>query len=705
MNRQSLLIRLADNNPFSSSVAGEPWEGRYPHVPEINDHVHIPLLQLAQLLTREPQTPLAALVLGEAGSGKSHLLRRLADGADLSRSDSPATNLAFAYVHPILDPQRPMRHVLREVMVSLAHRARPNHPLNQLQMLLYPVMLDGWSRMLAKKKGSKAEGSALKQAAGDGSWFFQHWLPNQKKKWLRALTDQLAVLLSASGAVDPATLRVMVHLGHRELAPLALSWLRGEDLDYGHAKSLGVVERQRQRLEEVEEEARVVLATLSTLLVHRRTPLLVCFDRLENLRTPAHHQAFEVLIDFLVGEMGCTLPLALVRGEQWRNQLANQLNPHVVQRLEANAFELRGCIPKTASQLVESRLIHALDTLWDPQTSYCQALLAELTPPFSGRQFSREILVTANKRLLALLDQPLPTPHNHQHILLQEWQGWRDRLLADLDNHPPDSERLAHAMGLLIPQESTPIALPSKAMVMTTSKGWLVVDTHQHHMAVLNNLHHASGLLRRPSGRVVVYVRDGRYPIPPPPKWPGTNQALQRFRELGGQDWLLEPQEVAAFYAISHLHQLVVSGDISQLSDEGQWLTVDEKCFYAFLLELPQGEEAHCQPFKQLQERLNSQPLPQPPSQTLTPAVHNRQLANVVASLTHVLEGLPSHMGTASQLIDLLHKRGVHTTLQLLLHGVEKESQRFALIPTTNGAIIQLRGKWRHGIRQTTTPT
>lgn len=103
------------HNPFTSSSVGDPWEATYPDVPSINEHAFHGLWQLIEQKTKSPTLNCAGLVLGEVGSGKTHLLGRI-----LTQSKQTRSPCAFAYIQPLEDPEQTYRYLLREVMINLS---------------------------------------------------------------------------------------------------------------------------------------------------------------------------------------------------------------------------------------------------------------------------------------------------------------------------------------------------------------------------------------------------------------------------------------------------------------------------------------------------------------------------------------------------------------------------------------------------------
>ena len=122
---------LREHNPFYSSSAGNPWEDVYPDVTSINREAFEGVFRLVRHKAEHPRDGCGGLVLGEAGAGKSHLLKRLLPAA--RGMDNPA---AFTYVRPILDPDAPMRYLLREIVVNLREELDKEQAWTRLDTLL-----------------------------------------------------------------------------------------------------------------------------------------------------------------------------------------------------------------------------------------------------------------------------------------------------------------------------------------------------------------------------------------------------------------------------------------------------------------------------------------------------------------------------------------------------------------------------------------
>ena len=92
-------------NPFADVAVGNPWKSSEPDVGTINSEAYNALLGLVKQIGATPN--LAALVLGMAGGGKTHLIKRLIFAHDVEA--------VFVYVHPLKDHNRIFTSLMEQV--------------------------------------------------------------------------------------------------------------------------------------------------------------------------------------------------------------------------------------------------------------------------------------------------------------------------------------------------------------------------------------------------------------------------------------------------------------------------------------------------------------------------------------------------------------------------------------------------------------
>jgi hypothetical protein len=379
----------------------------------------------------------------------------------------------------------------------------------------------------------------------------------------------------------------------------AVSWLKGDILDPADAKCLGVPERVQTSARRLEQEARDMLISLGLVLARYGQPLILCFDRLENLETEAQMHAFGKMLEFLVDTAKGMLPIACVRGQQWQERFRQVLNQHVTSRLETNRFTLQGCTAEQALALVRSRLASVLDG------EQAEALFpfdaTEIQQMFQvGFHSPRVVIARVNDRLRHVLDAERAAPVSPFQTLREAFDHQVQAIQRDFARYPPDRDRLRRALGLYLSHSPAqkhrqldalgrPLAerkyidlvgiLQSGDAASTSVT--LMIDVEIHPAAVSASLSRGIGCLETEPSSRVVYIRDARCPFPP--HWKTTNEKLQRFKALGGHVLFLDQTHAATWYALALLNYAVREGDITLVTAEQQIRPVSHDEFAAFI--------------------------------------------------------------------------------------------------------------------------
>ncbi|MCP4688727.1 MAG: hypothetical protein GY859_11800, partial [Desulfobacterales bacterium] len=227
---------LKANNPFSSNAAGDPREDRWPDVPGLGDDVFLGLKSLFSQKAENPSMPCASAVLGEAGSGKTHLIGRLIDESKTGRAP-----FSFAYIPPFIDPSQGFRYLLREIVVNLTRGLGPSSR-GQLDFLAGNIMIhvlaaaaqtagsDRLGKIAEKCKGNPRDALRLKITPPEmrkklvkyGLRLFSREIPELFPDFVKVLLQYCFFHARRSGAVQ---------------------WLMGRAVDVDHLKMLGVRDR------------------------------------------------------------------------------------------------------------------------------------------------------------------------------------------------------------------------------------------------------------------------------------------------------------------------------------------------------------------------------------------------------------------------------------------------------------------------------
>ena len=250
-------------------MVGDVWQDLI-DVPEINKGITEAIYRAIEVV-RVQKVNRIVLVLGEPGSGKTHVLARIQRQAEASHQ------FLFVYITPLGDIEKINQHVLREVIISLMKQVgqRPLTPLLQYTtVLLSRVLLD------LKRQGKlppKYHSYINVLARGADPIEVFH---NEIQRMAKEDRDQLGDLAISSitqnhPQVDASFLRVLFHLLDGSRRPWAQEWLKGVDLPEEDLTKLQVTHSL-----DSEERAGEVLQSIFTLA---QGPIVLCVDQLESV--------------------------------------------------------------------------------------------------------------------------------------------------------------------------------------------------------------------------------------------------------------------------------------------------------------------------------------------------------------------------------------------------------------------------------------
>ena len=110
----NILGQLRADNPFAFSSSPLPWENTTPDLQQLNRSTSESIEQLIRYKRREPHVPLAGLIFGAAGMGKTHMLTRI-----LRRMRKNAWPAIFVTVRLCTNPNRIIQELLSEIFICL----------------------------------------------------------------------------------------------------------------------------------------------------------------------------------------------------------------------------------------------------------------------------------------------------------------------------------------------------------------------------------------------------------------------------------------------------------------------------------------------------------------------------------------------------------------------------------------------------------
>ena len=566
-------------NPFADVAVGDPWKSREPDVPSVNRNAFDGLLNLLGALDRTPNV--AGLVLGEAGSGKTHLIKRLIASRDV--------DLIFVYVHPMKDHRRMFSSLLQTITADLEGPppgCKDDSTATQLDLIVAHAMVAGIEEYLRAHPDDgfhtflgTVKRSPLKISTFRGS-----------RKWNSILHNSRTCLsrrVGLKGHMAKTILRVLLQYSDQSKRDAISTFLSGFAPDVEESRLLNLrLSEGDLTIEAQEVRSKEILKTLGKLLGYCR-PMILCFDQLENLDSPKLVDAFGKMINDIVNEIDNVLPVGFVRAETWNNFLESHLDEAAKGRLRSNVFTLTGCNLDQALEIVEARLKWARSgskgsqypDLHPFQRDMLERHLIGITSP-------REVLIAANRHLAEVTRKGMKVaPEEPVAVLQESFEAEREKLLALTKKAPTKRDTVVAALKLYflsrtrtekyrvlsvntegavdliirISRTDTPSEVRTVDIVVETATHWKPLQKVLHLMK------------RRIDGKQchsALLVRDARQKIPPQKgRMPKTVRAREALESSGGRVLYLEYSHLADLCALVYSSDKIGAGDLTYIAD------------------------------------------------------------------------------------------------------------------------------------------
>jgi hypothetical protein len=459
---ESFFNRLAGANPFLENRVNGPAPSGL-DVPEIHRGSFEKLTSLAeQALTA--QRGLGAVLWGEAGIGKSHLLARLDRWAEQTRA-------TFLYLHNLqAAPDALPRSLLHAVVNLLTGGRRRHFPTTRLYRLVLA--------------------SLVASAGGEGR-YDSDVLERAYHRWLDGLGPAAGDRLVYQVFFSFFHSAQFAALGRDDgrAASLAVRWLSGGALDPDEAHFLGLPPaRHRDDPVSLEDAQQIkqVLVAFSRLALCQGRPFVLAIDQVDNL----DQEQFASLARFLEALLD-TAPnlLVITSGIQatlvdWRQRGVVQLSAW--DRIAQTEVRLHRLTPALAERLLRTRL----DAFLAPFSSLDKIAAQRREDPFFpiGRRWAHA----------TLLNQIEVRPRDVISLARDGWHAQQARL-----------HRLGGEDWLLDWASGKPVE-PEPPLVWTPELRRAAIDQEIERalLAVRDELHAAPGTLGTDADRLAGVLHD-----------------------------------------------------------------------------------------------------------------------------------------------------------------------------------------------------
>ncbi len=343
-----LVRQILAGNPFTDNRVNGPAAG-LTDAHDIHRSGFERLTALA-LEARDQRRGLGAVLWGEAGIGKSHVLARL------GRWSEEEDHACFVYLHNLQASPEGLPRSLLKTVVS--------------------ILTNGWVSRFHRTPLFRLVANFALEACGYPSEGSQTW--REIKRAYSRLVDQESGRGATHAAIaDRTVYSVLLQFfysayaakhgkSNDDVAALAIRWLSGDFLDPADAQRLRLPPASNRgepiRLAD-NQQIKAVLVTFCRLALAARQPFLLCFDQADNLddaQMAALARFLEALIDaapnLLVVTAGIQASLL-----HWRN--SKIIQDSAWDRLAQFEVSLQRVTPEQAQRIIAARIAGSLGSL------------------------------------------------------------------------------------------------------------------------------------------------------------------------------------------------------------------------------------------------------------------------------------------------------------------------------------------------------
>lgn len=289
-------------NDFPDRV-DNPWERAIPDLPEFNRKAYEQISrQLAVLQRDEQHKSRGVLILGEAGTGKTHLLMRVAQKLSTVHAGKDSLKSHILFVRRPNNEEAVTQHIWDNIVISLNQSLNEDQGRSQLDTMLAhvfsAVLIPEFEQDIAEGKDADQKKRWKSKLEADPYTLFALLGEGEQRKknlnYIRRKT--LNHLKTHQSEVDQLIANVLITyclVGDKNRKRLLLEWLRGKEIDEERAKELGLPKSTWVYSDETSGDAAVqqerekyalkAIQTIGILSTYYR-PLILAFDQLEGLR-------------------------------------------------------------------------------------------------------------------------------------------------------------------------------------------------------------------------------------------------------------------------------------------------------------------------------------------------------------------------------------------------------------------------------------
>ncbi len=650
------MKKLRENNPFSSNASPLPWDNMNPDLQDLNHETSDEIAQLIRQKRLNPAVPLGGLILGEAGSGKTHMLTRI-----LRRLRSKAQFAVFVAVKAFTDPENAAQHVLSEVFSSMMLLHSNGH--SQFDIITSEFMN-------AYRERRRNDGFDSIENL-DMRVYVKKDIPTLDRNFLKCL------LMYMSTSDEGVKMNI-------------LEWLRA-GLDDEDSLKLGLPARNTDTMTTAkrEQDAENILISLGLVLGYARVPMIICFDQLDI--TPDAKKDYRKIIaswgnivSKLMNDTYGILPLCFMKAQSWNDLYLPILDQAVVQRVKNNSMTMKECSLKQAQQLIHDRITASFSEGADEIYNWLISRIS-LTKGMSPR----DVIELAN-HVITSPDTPENELEEIKKVISNTFNDEYKKVQATQLAWPPNADHLTVALEVWLSSLEGFTATKTKGKYIRVKgvhgdkKFAFIIVIPRSHVTATNGVKEGLKFLKEYPGSFCCYVLEEKVHKP---TWKKFAETLKEFERSGGFVARLTEDSRVNWYALTALINRIDNGDVNiYTSSRTRPATRSDILPFVSSLKLIDSDALKFPPIKLTHTPEQKPATPAPKPQTYHDEKH------VADTLKSIISASPMKILAVDKAVELLSQRKVTLTRNEILAFV-RNSSMFRTYSTKTDTLITIAEK------------
>ena len=648
---------LRKNNPFISSASPLPWDNMNPDLAQLNRETSDNIEQLIRHKRRNPSIPLAGLILGEAGSGKTHMLTRI-----LRRLRSNAQFAIFVTVKTFKDPNSAVQHLLSEIFISL----KRIHSAGKSQFdMLMSEFIKSYQEHRRNEGITRTDNIDIKK-------YLSRDIPGLDRYFLKC---------------------IMLYIGtsDEDTRSDVIDWLN-EGLDEEDSMSLGLPVKDIYAMtdEKREHEAEKVLMNLGLMLAYAKVSMIICFDQLDSMKDNRKLiDAWGNLIALMVNDLSGILPLCFLRAATWNENFVPVLDDAVKDRLWQNVMFMKSCTLEQARQIIQDRINYAFKEEGNAKEIYAW-LINKLQNNLKPGSPTRMVIELANH---VINNTSVPTGperddknDDSEDIIRDIQETYKDeynKVQAEPHIWPPNTDQLALTLNTWL-EVFDGFIFSSSELKSVKSAGYyrdrifeIIIVTAKNSTVACATIKHGINFLKINGGGYCCYITEDKIHKK---TWKKANELMKAFKDDGGQVIILDSNSRIKWYALTALINRVDNGDVNlYLKNCNRIATRDDLKLFMRRIKLFD--------FPFLGEEHSNEIVIQPEIDT---SEQSREISDddLITTLKDCVKNSPMKILSTDKALELLVQRDILVTREKLLELVKDNSNVFRTFTSQNDEIL-----------------